>query len=189
MGASATYDELLDVREIAYRHQLAARLQKRTGRPCGVRSGYLYTDLPNGEIGWCQVRWDECLRMAVATLLQIPPSEVPDLHVDRRMEAGESADEIAAQVNRTYMDWAAERGLQITAHRNLPVDRERWLGVVPQPGYFQNHVVVMRRRKVHFEVVPAAAAPKGYRVKRFQLGDIAEGVTFDPIEKGSNRWD
>jgi hypothetical protein len=173
----------LDLSEIAYAHHLYSKLRK-AGHQCGVRNGYVYLELGGGECGWIQARQDDCLRMAVATLLQIPPYEVPDLEVDKQLERGHSPDLIAAAVVETYSVWAANRGLRMTVHDRLPVDRDRWLGVVIQPGYFQNHCLIMQRRKVRFEPVPPLA-PRGLRLKRFQIGDVQYGVTFDAIEKGN----
>jgi hypothetical protein len=76
-------------------------------------------------------RQDDCLRAAIATCTQVPIEEVPDLQVDKRLSAGQSAEEITRKGWDTIERWALERGWHVVVHEQVPADRDRWVGIVP----------------------------------------------------------
>jgi hypothetical protein len=90
--------------------------------------------LGNGEIGYCMepTRTDDCLRPAIATVLQVPPCEIPDPRIDERMAAGNTALDVSREGWAELRAWLAHRGLEIAIHEPFP-DRERWIGVARIP--------------------------------------------------------
>jgi hypothetical protein len=111
------------------------RLAKATGRACGLSGGFYYCELSGGLTGWIQPHPDtSCLQVVIASYLGLHPCEVPCPPVDQRLADGESVAAIAADIDRIFAEWAAERGLKITPHRVLPVGLDLWIGVVPSPA-------------------------------------------------------
>lgn len=140
--------------------------------------------LPAGLIGYHQSsRWD-CMRAAVATVLQVPLEAVPDLLRDDVAESRTNCVDYDAFCERAFAelsDWAAERNLEMVFSVEVPLDRELWIGIVPLPGHFTNHSLVMHRRSIAFDPAEQWPAPSGYIPKRYSPSDVAYGVTFDPI--------
>jgi hypothetical protein len=60
----------------------------------GARLGYFRSPLPDGTYGYLQRRGDDCLRAALATAIQTPITEVPDLRADELAAAGMDPEEI-----------------------------------------------------------------------------------------------
>lgn len=106
--------------------------------------------LADGTVGYSVrfLREDDCFAAAVATILQVPPEDVPDPRLDERLAAGENPEEVNRTAWREFEIWLAGRGLTMIVHRSVPVDAERWIGVVPLRGWFQNHCLVMSRSRL-----------------------------------------
>ena len=115
----------------------------------GAASGT--SPLGDGTTGWHMRRTDDCQSAALATLLQVPLSEVPDAHIDERLARGETVE----HVDRTSWDqmlrWLEGRGLKLIRHGRPPTHLPRWLGIVPNPAPFQGHTLVMARSRVLFD--------------------------------------
>jgi len=122
-------------------HPFASSLKVRRGP--GVR-------LADGTSGYYarRGRGDDCFAAALATCLQVPIGQVPDPRIDERLAAGESADEIEASAWQALGEWLEARGFRMVEHAEPASDRERWIGVVPFPGNFNAHCLVMARGKV-----------------------------------------
>jgi hypothetical protein len=91
----------------------------QTGRPLLVR-------LPNGTLGHFQRRDDDCMRAAVATILNCRTlEEVPDPDYDARIAAGESHEAIVEEAAAELTAWLQARGLQMTIHRAPPTSHTR----------------------------------------------------------------
>jgi hypothetical protein len=80
---------------------------------------------------------------AIATTLQAP--DVPDLKIDARLRAGMRPEDVDRVVRVELDAWLADRGLRARIHDRVPVNSERCIGVVPFPGWFQGHCLVLRR--------------------------------------------
>jgi hypothetical protein len=108
-------------------------------------------ELRDGSTGWAMKRVDDCQAAALATLLQIPLSEVPDARLDARLAAGETVE----HVDRTSWDqtlrWLDGRGLKLIRHGHPPIHLPRWLGIVPNPEAFKGHTLVMAGPKILFD--------------------------------------
>lgn len=141
--------------------------------------------LPNGDTGWCVRRSDDCLAAAVASLLQVPIDQVPDPNLDASIAAGANADELATQMWSDLSRWAQDRGLQMTYHEQVPVDADRWIGIIPMFGFglaaFADHCVVcMRDGTILFDPTCNVTVRPGLRLKTYQRLDIKAGISFQP---------
>jgi hypothetical protein len=142
--------------------------------------------LGSGEVGYCMdpYRTDDCFRPCLATLAQIPPGQVPDPRIDDRLKAGEDPEEI----NRSAWDkigrWTDAHGLDLVLHEPAPVERERWIGVIPHPGTFANHCVVMNRDRLWFDPAVSVKSPPGTvrLMAAWFLSEIAYGFTLERKE-------
>jgi len=138
--------------------------------------------LADGSLGYFvrTGREDDCFAAAIATVLQVPIGQVPDPRIDERLAAGEAAAEIDRSAQRELARWLTRRGLRMAVHRSVPASRRRWIGVVPMPGDFMNHCLVMSRETVLFD--PATAA-EGVRI--FGLEDVRQALSFQSTTKRS----
>lgn len=146
--------------------------------------------LDDGSIGFCMdpMRFDDCFRAALATVTQIPVEQVPDPRLDERLAAGESPDEINRKSRERLDSWLAGRGLRLVFHHDaLPVDRDRWIGVVlasdPDPDLFDDHSIILARDRIIFNPSISLPVPEGWQVQRPTLSDIAYGITVDNTEE------
>jgi hypothetical protein len=138
-----------------------ARKRERPGERAAFRKMFSEWEqgtkrLADGSVGYYiqPGRADDCWRAAVATCVQVPPGEVPDPHLDERMDAGETPEEINRSACAERDDWLAELGLRLVIHGEVPVPRRRWVGVIPRPGWFQDHCLVMCRGEVLWDPNP-----------------------------------
>jgi hypothetical protein len=107
--------------------------------------------LADGSVGYAARSCDDCWAAALATVLQVPVHELPQLRIDERLRAGSEPEEVNRSVSREIGDWLAARSLRMVVHQEVPVDAERWIGVVPIEGWFQSHCLVMRRGELLFD--------------------------------------
>jgi hypothetical protein len=158
----------------------AAEHLARRGRPATKR-------LDDGTLGYYMRPWraDDCFAAAIATALQIPLVEVPDPNIDVRLAAGDSPEEIEADLWDTLTWWLGKRGLRILIHRPAPISANRWIGVAPPPREisshcrrFNSHCLVMCRGDVIFDPVDAGAY--GRAVHKYKATDVTSGFTFAP---------
>jgi hypothetical protein len=75
-------------------------------------------------------RTDDCFVAAVATCTQVPVEEVPDPDLDKRVKQGADPEELNELAWERYERWAARRGLRMRFWEDVPVPRDRWIGVV-----------------------------------------------------------
>lgn len=131
---------------------------------------------------------DDCFRAAIATATQIPIGKVPDLRLHCRLVEGEDPDKINAESWQRIARWLDGRGLRLTRHDSVPVDRERWVGVVTVPSGFSrgnpftDHCLVMSYDRVIFDPAANAQAPEGMRPRAWESTDVTYGLSFDPKE-------
>lgn len=109
------------------------------------------TTLEDGTIGYYMRRGDDCWPAALATVLQTPLGELPDLNLDQRVELGQNPADISISAWVEIEDWLATRNLRMQLHRRLPITRHRWIGIVPVSGDFQSHCLVMTRAQKLFD--------------------------------------
>jgi hypothetical protein len=156
----------------------------------------------HGITGYCsdpQRRYD-CLRPAIATVLQVPPARVPDLGVERAVAAAVDPLEFSLRMWDRLERWLHERGLTLTFHDRVPRHAGWWIavcaldattrdGVVeryssarPSPrGPFASHCLVMYRDRRIFDPAMRADPPPGMRVRRWGPETFRYGISFDPI--------
>jgi hypothetical protein len=154
--------------------------------------------LPNGEIGYYQQRFDDCFQKALATLLQVPPEQVPhpriyeqleqlakrvDFKEGREFDAG--CDRIALGVALELENWLVERGHEFLVSEDVPsfFDRERWIGIVEEPDRFRNHSLVMERSTVLWNPALALPVMPGMRVRPGGLDDVDYGIAVVPTQR------
>jgi hypothetical protein len=158
--------------------------------------------LGDGGIGYCSARADDCLRPAVATVLQTPIEQVPDPRLDERLAAGDHFDVISAESWSTLLDWLADRGLRLVVHEPAhAVALERWIGAIVDPIwaalqelgverdddslFFDDHAVVCRYAEVVHDPAVGLQPPAGQQLRRYSLSDITYGLSFQPKEQGN----
>lgn len=144
-------------------------------------------ELDGGEVGYGMdpYRLDDCFQAAIATTTQIPIEQVPDLRLDKRVAAGEDPDEINLQGWERIYRWLQGRGLGLVIHEDVPVARDRWIGVVRDPspaGPFCDHCLVMCHDELVFDPACTVKAPPGERTMHFRPSAIAYGISFDREE-------
>jgi hypothetical protein len=139
--------------------------------------------LSDGTTGWLErgARTDDCFAACIATCLQVPIAEVPDPRLDERLQAGEAA----ADINRSALGdieaWLASRGLRARVHSTPPVDLPRWIGVIPFPGVFNDHSVVMVGGEILFD--PVDSSQYSRKVRAYKSADVSSGFSFEPVQE------
>jgi hypothetical protein len=157
-------------------------------------------------------RVDDCMRAAIATVLQVP--DVPDPRLHERLRAGDDPKAIDAASWAIFAEWLDGRGLGFAFHAKPPVDRERWIAIVEPPtgaalaaandlvatadglrrapagirtlaNPFDDHCVVMRLGEILHDPAVGLEAPPGMRLHRAQVADIRYGITIDRKEAGN----
>jgi hypothetical protein len=138
--------------------------------------------LHDGTIGYYvrMPRTDDCFQAAVATVLQVPINEVPDSRIDERLAAGWSPDKIDRSARKALDAWLAGRGLRMVFHDRLPVAEPRWIGVVPLPGAFNDHSLVISRGELLFDPTMDWG---DVRLRLFGLRDVGHGISFLRLPK------
>lgn len=104
-------------------------------------------------------RGDDCFPAAIATALQHPIEQVPDLRIDARIAAGEDPVTVSRSSWLRIDRWARELGFVLTIHDEVPVARDRWVGVCPDPAgswMLGDHCLVMSRERLLFDPMTVA---------------------------------
>ncbi len=136
--------------------------------------------LSDGTVGYYAraPRMDDCFCAALASCLQVPIGEVPDPRLDERLRAGDAPEVIDADADRELAVWLAERGLRMVEQPvSTAMSWSRWIGIVPLPGWFNSHTLLMGLSRVLFD--PTAEIGGGVRV--FGARDVRYGYCFAPI--------
>lgn len=121
-------------------------------RTKGLNAGYYQTRLADGTLGYLQRRMDDCLQAAIACVLQIPPHQVPDLHLDELVQQGTDPELIDRKALSRLGQWEQRHGITITVHPTPPKTERRWIAIVPagnQP--YEDHCLIMNRATVLFD--------------------------------------
>ena len=95
----------------------------------------------------------------MATVLQVPIGQLPDLRLDERERAGMPPEDIYRVAQGEIDGWLAARGLQLVEHDRVPVDLPRWVGVIPFPGWFSDHCLVLAGAEILFDPTPLTPPP------------------------------
>ena len=144
---------------------------------------------PGDEVGYGMdpYRTDDCLQAAIATCLQVGIEEVPDPDIDNQLRAGKDPDEIGEAVWSRIAAWAGTRGLALRYWEDVPVARERWIGIVaerdPDAPPFNDHCIVMDHNRIVFEPMCSVIPPPGTRMVDHDPADISSGLSFDSFDK------
>lgn len=128
-------------------------------------------------------RGDDCFPAAVATALQVPIEQVPDLRIDARIAAGEDPVTVSRSSWLRIDRWARELGFVLTIHDEVPVARDRWVGVCPDPAgswMLGDHCLVMSRERLLFDPSVSVVQPPGRTLVRFGPEQVAYGISFEP---------
>jgi hypothetical protein len=138
--------------------------------------------LPDGAIGYYErpARTDDCFAACLATCLQVPIADVPDPRLDERVRAGESVEEVNRSAWESLLAWLQSRGLQMFGHDTPPVGLPRWIGVIPFPGDFNDHCLVMSGAEILFDPVDRSAHERP--VRSYSPGDVRSGFSFQPAD-------
>jgi len=136
------------------------------------------------EIGYGMRRPDECFTAAVATVTQIPIEEIPDSHIDRRRAAGYDDEQIARDFENDFAEWLLARGLQMVFHKDVPVARERWIGVCStgKERLGEDHCLVMSHGEILFDPARSLVPQPGTWLRIWTLSEVEYGITFNRKE-------
>ncbi|MEX2196828.1 MAG: hypothetical protein WD844_16255 [Thermoleophilaceae bacterium] len=131
-------------------------------------------------------RRDDCFRVALATVLQVPLEQLPDVRLDARLTAGDDPEAINDESWARLELFLRKRGLRFGVHRDLPepggwgptahavFDCQRWIGVVE---------VDQEQMDAQADFIPAAAAARSGAGSNFLdhcLVMAWDRVYFDP---------
>lgn len=146
----------------------------------GAKLGYFQTALTDGTTGFYQRRADDCVQAALASCVQIPPHQVPDLRLDDRLAAGTDPEEIARSSWAKLERWADSNGLTVTVHPTPPTSARRWIGVIERSSGgdpFNDHCLVMEHSVCRFD--PAACPGAGGERTIGQRVHVDWGLTIE----------
>lgn len=146
----------------------------------GLKLGYFKTPLRDETVGYFQRRTDDCVQAVIASLLQMPPHLVPDLHVEELRSGGREDEEIDRVVDQAFKQWTDEHGLTLVFHAKPPTWAKRWIAMVPGDNpddQYSNHTLLMGGHDCLFD--PAHLLPPN------DPGAVGlEGYTLDSIDYG-----
>lgn len=147
----------------------------------GLKQGYFKTLLRDGTVGYFQRRTDDCVQAVVASLLQMPPTSVPDLHLDAQLAAGKDPEEIDRTIEEQFGRWRQQYGLTIMVHASPPTSAKRWIGVVTTGNPLNDHTMLMSGHDCLFD--PAHLLPpredQPTALKGYAVADIDYGITIE----------
>lgn len=148
----------------------------------GAELGYFKSPLRDARYGFLQRRSDDCLRAALATCVQAPMPEVPELKPDQLLAAGKDPEEIGRVVLGTLGAWIERNALTIVAHSDarLPVASACWIGLIHNPDDPDGaHCLVMRGREPVFDTAWLTPPRTDEPVSWHGLDDIEFGLTIE----------
>lgn len=146
---------------------------------------------PDDEVGYGMRPYarDDCFRAAIATAVQAPIEEVPDLKLHHRFLGGEDPMEINRRAWEAIGRWAEDGGYvpMFWDDDELPVPRDRWIGVIKSPSRaadspFADHCLVMCHDSLVFDPACSAKALPGTQPLRLSPSLIEYGITFERKE-------
>jgi hypothetical protein len=151
------------------------------GSPAGgVGSGYYARRLRDGSLGYVQRRADDCLQAAIASCLQIPMHQVPDLQIHRQLDAGKDPEELAREIDEAMDRWLAEQGVQAIVHAAHLPTKGRWIGVVRGPQrveFAPDHCLLMSGRDCLMETSQPVGALNSTQGLGYE--DVDYGITIE----------
>lgn len=138
--------------------------------------------LADGTTGYLQRRTDDCWTACVATVLQMPPQQVPDLQLILRKVAGHSEQQIMNDTGQLIERWLRSCHLRLWIH-DVDDSRDRWIGVVNSAtgSPMGTHSLVMHHGEVLFD--PGVWLPDrpNSRTNR-SLASIDYGLSIEVID-------
>jgi hypothetical protein len=153
-------------------------------RALGRRMGYFECVLSDGTLGYFQRRVDDCLQASVATLVQLPMCDIPDIHLDRQIREGKDLAAIQQNLTRDYEDWSQRHGYTITTHTSPTRTAERWIGVIETGIEWNDHCLVMSKSECIWDVLRMFPPRKHERMmhateSNFTEDDIDYSITIE----------
>lgn len=145
---------------------------------------------PGDEIGYGMgpFTFDDCLRAAIATAVQVPAEDVPYRYL-RSREARERPHEVTHDLWGAITHWADGLGLTVRhwPKAELPPPRHRWIAVLERPGTgdkpFNDHCLVMSGDHVVWDPLCSVRPPPGLARWQWDPSDLSSlikyGITFD----------
>ena len=147
----------------------------------GLRAGYYAMRLRDGSLGYVQRRADDCLQAAIASCLQVPMHQVPDLQINRQLAAGTDPEELDRAIRETMGRWLAVQGVRFVLHAGSLPTSGRWIGVARGPSLDDraaaDHCLLMVGRDCLLET----SRPVGDLDRELRLGyeDVDYGITIE----------
>jgi hypothetical protein len=99
--------------------------------------------LRDGTLGYFQRRTDDCVQASIASLIQMPMYEVPDLQIDKHIAEGRDDEALERSVGHQFSQWMEKHSLTMYRHVNPPLLAKRWIGVVSTGNEVNDHCLVM----------------------------------------------
>lgn len=139
------------------------------------------TRLEDGRVAWYQARADDCLRPALATLLQVLPEDLPDPEIDKCLANGMDPEDVNRLAHSELQAYLAGYGLRAVFHSSPPADRHCWIGISPGDGRsrFGDHCVVMDGEDIVHDPAEGFPTPAGTKVAPTE--EITRGITLEEI--------
>lgn len=169
-----------EVRRAHYRQARMVPVPVNGSTTRGLDQGYFATRLGDGTLGYLQRRTDDCLQAALASLLQVPMPDVPDLHQLKQIVSGTAPEETHRRGHERLERWLAQAGLRLVCDDELPERSERWIALaVSGASSFADHCLIMSRDECIFDPNRIVPPRKGEYATDLDLSAIAYGITAE----------
>jgi hypothetical protein len=145
----------------------------------GLNAGYFATHLWDGTLGYFQRRQDDCLQAAIASLVQAPMHEVPDLQINKLIASGIDPGELEAKIGECMDRWLERCGLTVVFHTSKPTSARRWIGVVGSERLTHDHCLLMSGRECLFDPDQILARRPDEDPTELDPADIDYAITIE----------
>jgi hypothetical protein len=171
--------ELAKVRRQVYRPFGLMPVPVNGSTAKGLKAGYFMTRLRDGTQGYLQRRTDDCLQAAIASCLQIPPHQVPDLQMERQLAAGMDPEEMERGIREKMGRWMDKHGVTVMYHASPPTSERRWIGVVREDDVYSDHCLLMNGRDCLFDAAYLGPRLKDQPATEYDVTEIDYGITIE----------
>ena len=148
----------------------------------GAALGWFQAPLRDSStLGYLQRRPDDCVRAALASLLQTAPHTVPDIGLAMLLAAGRDPEELERYVGLKLGVWLETNAVTLRAHpARLPLTSRRWIGIVGGGDEDPTgHCLLMDRRDVIFDTAWLVPPRKDEPPSWNSVDDVNVGLTIE----------
>lgn len=173
-----------DVRGMAHEYPRIIKEIRQLAGGLGVKrvpgsDDWFCCQLRDGRsVGYFQRRTDDCLQAALASLCQMPPSQVVDLSLESMIAAGRTSEEIEYHADVLLDQWQQTHGLEMRLRSVLP-KTGWWIGVTYSGEAYSDHCLLMRDREVMFDPSRLLPTDEEELAAGYQLDDLYYAITIE----------